>query len=48
VGLGWKLLPGVELGWGLSAETGPVIAKNPKIIATQTNIAASNFLNSEE
>jgi len=38
----------VGLGWGLSAETGPVIAKKPKLTAAQTNIAASVFLNSVE
>jgi len=34
--------------WQSAAKTGSVIAKKPKLIATQTNIAASAFLNSVE
>ena len=48
VGLGAAVGVGVGLRWGLAAKTGSVIAKNPKLIATQTNIAASVFLNSVE
>jgi len=40
----WQCCSGV----GLCAKTGPVIAKRPKVIATQTNIAASAFLDSVE
>jgi hypothetical protein len=36
------------VGVGVTAKTGSVIAKKPKVIATQTNIAASVFLNSVE
>jgi len=46
-GLGVGLGGGVG-GLGLTAKTGSVIAKKTKLIATQTNIAASVFLNSVE
>ena len=35
-------------GLGFAAKTGSVIAKKPKVIATQTNVAVSVFLNSVE
>jgi len=48
VGVGRGVAVGVGLWWGLSAKTGSVIAKKPKVIAMQTNIAVSVFLNSVE
>jgi hypothetical protein len=39
---------GVGAGVGVTAKTGSMIAKKTKVIATQTNIAASVFLNSVE